>query len=567
MKNFIYLFLLSVLFCISACTELVEPLPQDELYTDEQFYSHPEFVEGLLMKAYKELPSNYNFETDVASDDGVTNIVGSNFSLLATGGWQASFNPFSKWENAYEQIYYINLFLENYESVPWASDPQISQEDRDLKEELHLKRLKGEAHGLRAWYQFQLLQNHSGFSDDGRLLGFVILKEPLEVSDNWELPRNTFDECVEAIMVDLDTAIANLPFFYENAGGIIRETSGSRFENRINGSAAKALKSRLALLAASPAFSSADVISWEKAATISGDVLSELGALYLNGIEFYTQKQNSEIIWNLAERTINVWENSNFPPSLFGNGNTNPSQNLVDVFPMQNGYPIDHALSDYKVNDPYSSRDPRLSKYIIYNGALLKDQLINTYIGAPMDGINSLRSSTRTGYYLKKFMSEQVNLEPGNKSTSSHTYTLFRATEVLLNFAEAANEAWGPDGDPNGYGFTARSKIQELRERAGITQPDDYLASLDADGLRELIKNERRIELCFEGFRFWDIRRWEDIETMNAPVTGVNIVKDGIDFEFSFPQVEKREFADHMLYGPIPYKETRIYSIEQNNGW
>jgi starch-binding outer membrane protein, SusD/RagB family len=567
MKKNINFILLVLILSFSACEDYLEPLPVGGQLDDEDLFANPSFAEGLLMKAYKDLPSNYTFETDIASDDAVTNVKGSPYKLMATGGWQATFNPISRWNDAYEKIFYINYFLENFESILWANDPTLSDAERERENNLHKKRAKGEAHGLRAWYQFQLLQNHAGFSNDGRLLGFVILKEPLELPDDWKLPRNTFSDCVDAIMEDLDIAIDNLPAVYkERSDGIENKTIGSRFENRMDGRAAMALKSRVALLAASPAYSAANVISWEQVAVISGDLLSELSPLYANGVEFYKEVRNDEIIWNLAQEQMRSWEINNFPPSLFGRGNTNPSQNLVDAFPMKNGYPINEQSSGFDPDDPYTNRDPRLSKYIIYNGAKLKNQPINTFVGAELDGINVLETSTRTGYYLKKFMSEGVNLQPGRESNATHTYTLLRATEVLLNFAEAANEAWGPDGDPQGYGFTARSKIEELRNRAGITQPDEYLASLDGNGLRELIRNERRLELCFEDFRFWDLRRWKDTETISDDVNGVFINMENVP-DYTYTQVEERKYSPDMIYGPIPYEETKKYNIEQNKGW
>ena len=166
-------------------------------------------------------------------------------------------------------------------------------------------------------------------------------------------------------------------------------------------------------------------------------------------------------------------------------------------------------------------------------------------------------------------MSEKVRLDPGSSVNTGHTYTLIRMTEVLLNYAEAANEAWGPHNDPNGYGFTPKSKITELRDRAGLT-PDDYIASISTqDDMRELIRNERRIELCFEGFRFWDIRRWDSRETMVEPVKGVYINMNAADttYSYEYSNIEERLYATHMIYGPVPYEETLKYNIEQNIGW
>jgi len=568
MRKYINLFLMILCVNLISCEKFLEPRPDGNL-SEGDIKSSPGFAEGLLITAYNNLPGDYDFATDIASDDAVTNEKGSAYREMATGNWKASNNPISKWEYCYEQIYYINKFLEIYKEVRWANDQELSKEVNDLKNDLHLKRLKGEAYGLRAWYKWQLLQYHAGKATDGSFLGFPIIDEVIQSSDDWELPRNTFAECVANIFADLDTAIANLPAeWVDGADANVNITSGARFQNRINGNTARAIKSRVALLSASPAFSDANAVIWEEAATIAGDLLVELGTLYNKGVTFYNEISNNEIIWNRSKVQTRSWEEDNFPPSLFGSGRTNPSQDLVNAFPMINGYPIDNPLSEYDSVNPYLNRDPRFYKYIIYNDAVFKKVPVYTYAGAFQDGINSLETSTRTGYYLKKLMAESVILTPGSPVDAVHTYTFIRMTEVLLNYAEAANEVWGPDGDPNGYGFTAKSKIAELRSRAGLT-PDDYLASInDQAGLRELIRNERRIELCFEGFRFWDIRRWNDQVTMTAPVKGVYITLDADSaYIFNYSNVEERIFTSDMIYGPIPYEETLKYNIEQNIGW
>jgi starch-binding outer membrane protein, SusD/RagB family len=413
-------------------------------------------------------------------------------------------------------------------------------------------------------------------SADNRLLGFPIIDNYISANDNWALPRNTFADCVKNIFTDLDSAIANLPKTWVDlptggtnpaTNGDVNATSGARYLNRMNGNAARALKARVALLAASPAFSGSSGVTWAQAATIAGPLLKELLPLSSTGRVFYKSRTDKEHIWNKAEQSIRTWEQNNFPPSLFGYGRTNPTQDLVDAFGMKNGYPISNSASTYSADAPYTNRDPRLTDYIVFNTALLKSIAIKTYISAPSDGINVLLTSTRTGYYLKKFMNEGVKLDPGSAVSATHNYSLFRTTEVLLNYAEAANEAWGPTGDPNTYGFNAKSLIGNLRARAGITS-DPYLTSInDAAALRALIRNERRIELCFEGFRFWDIRRWNDVAGMKSTVKGVYITNNAGVYSYVYTPVEDRKYTDAMLYGPIPYNETVKYSIEQNKGW
>ncbi len=568
MRKFINLCLIVIGLNFISCEKFLEPKPESNL-SEEDIKSSAGFAEGLLLTAYYNLPSDYDFSTDIASDDAVTNEKASVYQRMATGDWKSSNNPISKWETSYEQIYYINKFLEIYQSVSWANDQQLGKEANDLKNQLFKKRLKGEAYGLRAWYKWQLLQYHAGKATDGLLLGFPIIDEVLQPSDNWELPRNTFAECVVNIFADLDTAIANLPSeWIDGADTYVNATSGARYQNRINGNTARALKSRVALLAASPAFAEANAVTWAEAADISADYLSDILLLYNKGTTFYKDITNNEIIWNRSKEQIMSLEEDNFPPSFFGLGRVNPSQNLVDAFPMANGYPISDPLSGYDSDHPYLDRDPRFYDYILFDSASLKTTPVLTYLGAPLDGINSLETSTRTGYYLKKFMSEAVNLTPGSSVNAAHTYTLMRVTELLLNFAEAANEAWGPDGDPNGYGFTAKTKMKQLRGRAQLS-PDVYFKSITTkEQLRDLIHNERRIELCFEGFRFWDIRRWNDQAAMTNPVKGVYItMQPDSSFLYNYSNIEQRIYSPDMIYGPIPYQETLKYNIQQNIGW
>jgi hypothetical protein len=230
---------------------------------------------------------------------------------------------------------------------------------------------------------------------------------------------------------------------------------------------------------------------------------------------------------------------------------------------MANGYPIAHASSGYNASTPYASRDPRLASYVIYNGNKIGTTVIATNVESTTNGIGNTPKSTVTGYYLKKLMNEQVKLTPGSTNPQIHFYTLFRYTEIFLNYAEAANEAWGPDNDPEGYGFTPRQIMQAIRSRAGIVQPDNYLATItDAAGMRTLIQNERRIELCFEGFRFWDLRRWN--LNLAEKAKGMRI-EGGI---YTVIDVEDRDYEPYMKYGPIPYRETiNNTNLIQNEGW
>src|SRR5665213_2605787 len=186
---------------------------------------------------------------------------------------------------------------------------------------------------------------------------------------------------------------------------------------------------------------------------------------------------------------------------------------------------------------------------------------IYTQVGTSSDGLNAIATSTRTGYYMRKLLREDVNLNPTQTNTQVHYVPYIRYTEMFLDYAEAANEAWGPDGRGT-HSYSARDVITAIRQRAGIIQPDSYLPSINSkDDMRTLIHNERRLELCFEGFRFWDLRRWKD--GLTIPATGVTI-NNGSHIVNS---VETRNYSDYMLYGPVPYTEVVKWGFTQNAGW
>ena len=177
---------------------------------------------------------------------------------------------------------------------------------------------------------------------------------------------------------------------------------------------------------------------------------------------------------------------------------------------MANGFPISDSRSEYDANNPYKNRDPRLAQYIIYNGAIEGPANSVIYTGSQLgtdDGINVKETSTRTGYYMKKRLNMKVNCNPVSLSGKNHYNPRIRYTEIYLNYAEAANEAWGPKG-VGSNAYSAYDVIKAVRKRAGITDLT-YLdeCAQSKEKMRELIRNERRLELCFESFRFWDIRR------------------------------------------------------------
>lgn len=568
MKNKIikyFFILLTFSIALQACEDMLEP-DKDNNYTIDRAYKDPAYAEGLLDRAYLLLGNNYLLE-DVATDDAVSNDRNNGFLRMATGEWSSLYNPISKWNVSYDAIVNMNYFLSVIDDIEWSYESP--ERNANFK-----KRYRGEALGLRAYYYIQLLRYHGGEAENGEMLGVPLITDVLSTKDNWALPRASYQECVGQIIKNLDEAYSLLPFNWGEGGTSDPEyvkVYGIDYKNRINGEAVKALKSRIQLHAASPAFNGGNYNTAivEDAAKTAGELLKQNGGIsgFDNGGHLFYDADNdvdrAEILWRNNYGNSNNRERESFPPSLFGNGDVNPTQNLVDAFPMLNGYPITSALSGYDPTSPYSGRDPRLKAYIVYHGNKIGNNVINTDNDSPQNGLNKLTTSTRTGYYMLKLLRTNVNLDPKVNSSARHFYTHIRYTEIYLNYAEAANQAWGPDGDPNGYGFTARSVISAIRKRGGIPAADPYLTSITTkSAMAELIKNERRLELCFEGFRFWDLRRWD--QPINETAKGVSI--NGTTH--SIIDVENRNYQPFMIYGPIANNEIIKYGgLIQNKGW
>lgn len=588
MKNIIKLLALTSL--LVSCDDLFTPAIENNLGFD-YMYNNAGYAEGVLGNAYTRIPTgSYSFN-DVATDDAVSNLTTNSYRKMAEGSWKSDNNPTERWQNCRSAIQYINLFLANADKVHWADDAFAAK--------MYNERMKGEAYALRAMYMYYLLQAHGGWTSDGKCLGIPIVTEPEDASSNFNQPRASFDDCIKALNEDVDKALNLLPTDYIDVSaddkvpakykseGVNKNqynrVFGEKFRGRMSGRIAEAIQSQAALLAASPAFSDGGTVKWEYAANYAAVVLDRIngisgmdatgGTWYCNSdIESLASGQSpAEILWRGNIGSNNNLEADNYPPSIYGRGRINPTQNLVDAFPMLNGYPVSVTGSGYDASSPYTNRDPRLAKYIVYNKS--KVGSANTDIYTVVDGINNdaLNKeegySTRTGYYLRKLLRQDINLNPNVNSIQKHYTPRIRYTEIFLNYAEAANEAYGPT-NKGSHAYSAYDVIKAIRKRAGIgiENGDEYLESVkgNKDKMRELIHNERRLELCFEGFRFWDLRRWK--ADLTTEVKGISINSTTQTSEII--TVDTRDFKDYMSYGPIPYSELlKFNALEQNKGW
>ena len=593
---------LTVLLTMCSCQDMFEPADENNRQEDAM-YEESKYAAGLLMYGYSRLPYSTSTETDVATDDAVTNNTNSNFLNMATGTWSSERDPMSKWNSCKDGIQYVNKFLTIVDKVKWA--PSAAS-----KQQMFIDRQKGEAYGLRALFYYNLLQAHGGYADDNILYGVPLLTQPEDGSSDFNQPRALFSDCVKLCFADCDSAMKYLPMGYIDVTSeeipakykaLGAETTGynlvfgTRSRGLMSGKIAEAIKAQVALLAASPAFRDQSDVTSAEAAVLCANVLKRIGGLEgfdETGNIWYKNKtklepsasEMPEILWRADRSKDASQERENFPPTLYGSGRVNPSQNLVDAFPMRNGRPITDPKSGYDPKNPYANRDLRLDDNILYNGMTFRKTVIitGTYPNEndeSLDNINYGNTSTRTGYYLKKLLRDDVSPLGSSLVEQQHIYPRIRYTEIFLAYAEAANDAWGPKADPTGVGFTAYDVIKAIRTRAGLgkdefgrplEEGDAYLEECASDQAKmtNLIRNERRIELCFENKRFWDLRRWK--MPLDETVKGVMIDRnDEGELSYTIIDVEERKYDNsYQWYGPIPKGEVLRWSnLKQNKGW
>ena len=606
---------------VAACDDMFEPGIENN-QDFETLTKIPTNAAGLAMHGYADLPyqgGSADWFSDLATDDAVSNDFNNQYLKVGNGLWsskQGGINPLNQWTARRTNLQYVNRFIEEMDNFNWAGKAIVNEMFKD--------QIKGEVYALRALQTFYFLRNHAGYVN-GELTGVPLLTHSETAGDDFNVPRSTYKECLDQIFNDLKEAKEYLPYDYVNIKDAdipqkYREIGvdnaedynrvfGERMMGRMSGRIVAALEAQIALFAASPAYSDQSGVTWEDAAEKAAELLNTIGGvsgLDPNGNHWYNNideirdvrggRVPAEIIWRDNVSETNGLESDCYPASLFGKARINPTQNLVDAFPMANGYPITDAASGYDPNDPYEDRDPRFDLYIVHDGSLFgpyrtdkKPDLINTTVDDKdnADGLDAEKggSPTRTGYFMRKLLNEDciIKMRDGGSGISAqHKYNArIRYTEIFLAYAEAANEAYGPQGTAPGASFSAYDVIKAIRDRGRaerdssglviLSVPEDkYLESIksDKDKMRDLIRNERRIELCFEGHRFWDLRRWN--ANLNEPVKAMEIKTVNGKKTYTVVDVknEKRNYDDCMRFGPIPETELNKWSaLKQNDGW
>lgn len=564
---------------------------------DEDVWRVPELAMGVLHKAYSGIgnrPDCYdeNF-LDAATDNAVCSGYNLSVSRLGQGAMTSFNNPIGNWTTAYNMLEYVNAFLENgltdelrYNRVDDSIDAAIKN------------RLRGEAYFLRAWWHFELLKVYGGKCADGVARGiphadhFISVEE---ASDNGLFVRPTYQATVNFICNDLDKAMELLPMTYEGTDQYV----GATQDGRATKAAAAVLKSRVLLYGASPAMQDDSIVAikgmgeyeivnpelyrkkWELAARQIAEILS------LEGFGTYVPLLPESISDVQAESAdfafrkyfnSNLLETNHFPPYYYGNAMTVPSHNLVKAFCARNGYPLTDprsgiCLDDEDADITYAAAlaDSRLARTVYCHDDIFgdTDECMDMSDGGK-DSREFNEKATLTGYYLAKFVSRKSALiNPVQKTTSAHYNPLLRKSEVLLNYAEAANEAYGPKVAAPGTALTAYSVMKTVRSVGGDIVSDPWIdeCAADRDSFRRLIQNERRIEFAFENQRYFDMRRW--LLALDEPVYGVEVSRNADNtFSFRSVKVEDRRYGVNGYYAPLPYAElAKNPGLVNNIGW
>jgi starch-binding outer membrane protein, SusD/RagB family len=559
MKNkTIYLILIWVA-ALTSCDDFLDRAPEVNLNEEKVFTNfvnaqafHADIYSGLTSR-FNAVGSYQPVPLSSASDESESNAGyhgTRGFNMGSYNGLDANISHF------YTAIRKANLFLKNIDRIPF---PDAGTKNQML----------GEVYFLRAFYYNEIVKRFGG-------MPILTDKDLFVPGDDLMRPRDSYRDCFAFIMTDINNAINLLPVSL-NTNEYGRATKG----------AAMALKARVLLYAASPLFSQKSGIWgmngsnddwfekdgkawWLKAAEAAKAVIdlkddqgNPVYSLYQTGASnkaddyeklFFLRREhgNKEVIFHrhagpagFSSDEINVW----MPGGDFGGaGAVQPTQNFVELFEMANGKYIDEDGSGFDEKNPYTNRDPRFYKIIIYHGSMwqgTKMDLTTTSAQFPS-------GTFLTGYFVRKYVPEEV--KKNTTTTAYHNWIYFRLAEMYLNYAEAMNEVEGPTQQ-------VRDAINHVRDRSGVVPVPTSLTS-DKRAMRKRIQRERAIELCFEEHRWWDARRWSSGEEgelatawFGGPMNRMVITKSGSNVNFSKEAFYTRIFQPHNNLYQIPLGE------------
>ncbi|MBS1751580.1 MAG: RagB/SusD family nutrient uptake outer membrane protein [Bacteroidetes bacterium] len=508
-------FLLRVLVAailLSGCTkDSFLEVPNASAVASDAAFSTESSADLVLNDIYSNLPdfNNFIFEPfDTWSDDLMTGFnwnissqaVRSKANINSTTtlyyDWSGA-SMWLDWNTLYKRVRKCNLFIEGVQNSATVSN--------DYKN----KRI-GEAKVLRAFFYHQLWMLYGGVP---------IITKP----DN----RNSDGDAIFHPRAGADETFAFLKSELTDAANLLPDNTGNNGAGRITKGAALTLKGWVELFYASPLNNpNNDLSRWVNAAATSKQVMQMGYTLYPKYDELFLTTGNDNNEGILYREYLTIKQGSNIigyqGPNFVGTnwlswGGSTPTQELVDAYSMANGKAISDAGSGYDSTQPYNNREPRFRQSILYNGNTFNGTVFLSAVGSGNNAIDlaDATDNTNTGYCTKKRMDTTVNIFQWG--ASAQNYYFFRYGEVLLNYAEAQNEAVGPDA-------SVYEAMDQIRARAGIPTFSDVYAGATQAEMRQLIRRERRVELAMEGKRYFDLLRWKIAEVnLNHVMHGMKI--------------------------------------------
>lgn len=541
-------------------------------YTREDMITSFSNISRLLTNVYGYMPNKDiadvgNALRDCGSDDAEYADPEASVQLFTNGNWSAISTVDTKW-SLYGGVRAANDFLD----LVWDDETKDIKEN--VKENLYIFRYTStyvaemeklacapyEARVLRAYFFFELARRYGN-------IPMPLVKLTAEEANAIE--KTPFDEVINFIVSECDEAAAHLPntFVGMRSDEIGRATKGF----------ALAVKAKALLYAASPLHNpGGDKAKWQKAAAAAKAIM-DMNYYKLDPKEKANNYASSEVILAIARSETQSFEKNNFPVRFtYGErtsmAGTYPTQNLVDAFQTVNGYDITLGSNgwvtrdpDFDVSKPYENRDPRFARAILANGMTFKGSAIETFVGGRDYSATRSDLGTMTGYYLRRYIIEDVDFTPEASVLAKHQWIVYRYAEALLSYAEALNEYLGdPTRTDGNFTVSALDALNQVRANAGMpnVEATGYAAFQDA------VRREWRVEFAFEDHRFWDVRRWDIGQATQGQIDGVEIVKSGNQFTYSRKIVETRTWSAKMNLFPIPQSETFCNpNLIQNTGW
>ncbi|WP_370789114.1 RagB/SusD family nutrient uptake outer membrane protein [Bacteroides nordii] len=556
MKNMKLKYLLFglLMFSLAGCDFLNCDESSD--YEKEDIFQSYNRTKQMVTHVYSYLPNGFcnisGAMHEAGTDDAVHVYGTSAIQRFVDGTWSANHTVDDVWSNYYAGIRAANLYLKEAEGLTFEDWKFNDNYEAWMK---NFDYFQYEVRFLRAFYYFELIKRYQNVP---------LITEVLTPEEANRVKPSTFEEIANFIMAECEILKNALPVNFKD--GFMDKESG-----RITKGAVLALRSRLTLYLASPLYSADDKNKWKRAAAAAYDIIGQISELgyglgkYANlfGANNNLEKENI-LVRPIGES--GEFEKANFPMGVQGGKtSTCPTENLVSAYEMTDGTSFDWNNEKMR-KSPYVDRDPRLAMTIAYNGMIWPKKKLEIYEG----GANGLplNNATVTGYYLKKFVNSDINFESGSTVIKKHhNWILFRYGEVLLNYAEAMVNAFGsPTYSDSDYPMSAWAAVSMLRGREDVHMPL-YPEDLSPEEFMKRLKNERRVELAFEGHRFWDVRRWKDLEE-TAEIYKVEVKKVNGKLEYNKNLYDTHIVADRMYFYPISASEMfKNDNLVQNPNW